>query len=315
MTRFSHIIERLAVLEPEVVFGALQAVISRAVHVPVPQDVPGHGGTDVDPESAIHHVVFLFDGLRMLQAGMGDDLQPDDAVPLDVVVFEFVLFDRRIFDDSRVADPVDDEVAKTRAHAVESTDMPAQTVVHQDERDDLPGRGAGTQGPVIHLDDLLLMDGAAEHGENIQVGRIELRRNLAGDVRLVRRDEVITEPVGQGSQRLLGGVFEQRGEGLSLPVALGSGVEDQVVGRQFAVQGDVTGSGGLLDTEPLDQIVTTDGAQESKPEINVGEPLPLGLTDVREPGRCHHIVQVGRGRIRHRLPWYSGGNARVNMSG
>ena len=33
---------------------------------------------------------------------------------------------------------------------------------------------------------------------------------------------------------------------------------------------------GGIRTEPIDQVVTADGAQESKPEIYVGEPLPLG---------------------------------------
>ena len=49
-------------------------MIFRADHVPVPQDVPG--GADVDPERAIHHVVFLLDGLRMLRAGMGNESSP-----------------------------------------------------------------------------------------------------------------------------------------------------------------------------------------------------------------------------------------------
>ena len=91
------------------------------------------------------------------------------------------------------------------------------------------------------------MNGAGEDGKNVQVGRIELGRDLTGDMWLVRGDEVIAKAVGQGSQCLLGGVFEQRGEVLGLLVALGPGIEGQVLGSQFPVQGDVPGGGGFLD--------------------------------------------------------------------
>ena len=79
---------------------------------------------------------------------MWHQLQFDDSGPLDVLIAGLVGSYWLPLENHRAIDPGDDEVPELLGLPVEGSDVPAQAVVDQRERDDLP-LGAATGDLVV----------------------------------------------------------------------------------------------------------------------------------------------------------------------
>ena len=148
---------------------AAQAVIGGTVHTPLAQDVSGRGGTQLHPQHAVAHAVVHFGDLWPGLIGMGNQLQLYDPGPLDVLVAQLVGRHRLPLEHDGACDPGDDEIPELLGLPVEGADVPAQTVVDQRERDDLPLGAATGDGVVLDAERTLLVDRPGHARQHIQI--------------------------------------------------------------------------------------------------------------------------------------------------
>jgi hypothetical protein len=69
---------------------AAQAVVRRAVHTPLAQDVPGCGGTQFHTQDTAVHAVVHFRDLRTGLVWVWHQLQFNDTRPLNILVASLV---------------------------------------------------------------------------------------------------------------------------------------------------------------------------------------------------------------------------------
>ena len=66
-------VECLTIFEPEVILRPLQTVVLRAIDVPTPEHVTGHGRPHIDVQYPVFHGVVAGYGFRMPEARMRHD--------------------------------------------------------------------------------------------------------------------------------------------------------------------------------------------------------------------------------------------------
>src|SRR6218665_2818254 len=117
-------VERQRVLQPQPELMATKAMVRRAVHAPLAQDVACCCRAQLHAQRPVlHHVVHRGD-LWVWLVRMRDELKLNDARPLDVLVAESVSIGSFTLKDSGVPDPRDHEVAEFLRLPIESPDVP-----------------------------------------------------------------------------------------------------------------------------------------------------------------------------------------------
>ncbi|MCY1536398.1 hypothetical protein D9M68_718560 [compost metagenome] len=149
-------------------------------------------------------------------------------------------------------DPGYDEIPELLRLPIEGTDVPAQAVVDQRERDDLPLGAATGGGVVLDAERTLLVNRPSHTRKDVQNRVGEPGRTLAGNPRLEPHRLAVTKSLGQPRQHPLRREVEDRLKVLPQDVGLRLGVVIDVAGGQFFVQRQIPRCGGRLDAKPRD---------------------------------------------------------------
>ena len=136
----------------------------------------------------------------------------------------------------RALDPSDDEIPELLRLSVEGANVPAQTVVDQRERDDLPLSAATGDRVVLDAERTLLVDRPGHARQHIQIRVREPRRALAGHPRLEPHRLTIAKALGQPRQHPLRWEVEDGPEVWPQDVGLALGVVVDVARGQLFVQ-------------------------------------------------------------------------------
>ena len=104
------------------------------------------------------------------------------------------------------------------------------------------------------------------------------------------------KPMRQRRQHALRGVLEHWGERLADPVDLVATVKGDVLRCDFPVQGQVACRPCRSHTEALNQVWATDFTEKVEPEVDVGQPLALGVAQALNALGMHGQVILTHGR-------------------
>ncbi len=274
-------------------------MVGRAVHAPAQQHVARDGGANTHPDRAVGHPVVHLDDLGALKARVRHEVQLDDARPLDVVVRTLVRL-RLLIKKGRRFDARDDKVPKLPALAIKGPDVPTQTGVHQGKGHDDPLGLSAAHRVVADGDRSLGVDRPADRGQHIHPGVAQSGGRFARQQRLqglIRAVHAIAEAESQRRQHARRCVVEQRGERLPDAVNLVATVKGDVLRRDFPVQRQVARRPGRSHAEALNQVWATDLTEEVEPEVDVGQPLALGVAQVLDAlGLSHRRLLIQGGR-------------------
>ena len=140
------------------------------------------------------------------------------------------------------------------------------------------------------------VDRSADRGQHIHPGVAQGGGRLARQQRLRCAVHTIAEAQSQGRQHALRCVVEQRGERLPDPVDLVATVKGDVLRRDFPVQRQVACRACRSHAEALNQVWATDLTEEVEPEVDVGQPLALGVAQALNALGMHGQVILTHGR-------------------
>jgi hypothetical protein len=140
------------------------------------------------------------------------------------------------------------------------------------------------------------VDRPADRGQHIHPGVAQGGGRLARQQRLRCAVHAIAEAQSQRRQHALRCVIEQRGERLPDAVDLVAAVEGDVLRRDFPVQRQIACRPCRSHTEALNQVWATDLTEEVEPEVDVGQPLALGVAQALDALGMHGQVILTHGR-------------------
>lgn len=172
-------------------------------------------------------------------------------------------------------DPSDDEIPELLRLPVEGSDVPAQAVVDQRERDDLSLGATTGDGVVLDAERALLVNRPGHTRKDVQIRVGEPGRTLAGYPRLEPHRLAVTKALGQPRQHPLRGEVEDRLKARPQDVGLALGVVVDVARGQLLVQRQIPGCSGGLDAKPGDQVLPMDFSYEADAQLHEGEAIAL----------------------------------------
>jgi hypothetical protein len=176
----------------------------------------------------------------------------------------------------------EDEIEEPTATTVKGAHVPADARVHEGEGAHLALAEAAGEGVVGDAQRNPPRDGARHRGDDLDRRVVQAQRALRPDMRGDVAGGVVAQTVGDGRQRALRRMLEQRAETGGAEVELLRTLEHEVAGRERPVEGDVPGGGGFLDAEAPDQRPPRHPTEEPGEKIDVEQALALRLTDIVE---------------------------------
>ena len=254
-----------------------------------------HRRAHAHPDRAIGHPVVPLDDLGAGETRMRHQVQLHDARPLDVVIRALVGLGFLI-DQSRRFDAGDDEVAELAGLAVKRPNVPAQAGINQRKGNDDPLGLSAAHRVVTDGDGSLGVDCSANRCQHIHPGAAQSCRGFAGQQRLRLDVHSIAKSKSKRRQDTLRRVLEDRGERLDDTVDLVAAVEGDVLRRDFPVQRQVACRACRSHAEALNQVRATDLTEEVEPEVDVGQPLALGVAQALDALGVHGQVLLTHGR-------------------
>ena len=183
------------------------------------------------------------------------------------------------------------QITKATSRTVISAHMPAQAGINQRMRHDLSLHGAGFHRVIAQAQRLTLMNGARDHGQNVQRRLVEpggygVRQRINGRRRLTR-----AKAASQGRQHAVHRMLKQRLKVWLVAVALL--LVNHVVRGQFFVERHIAGACCCGDFKTLKHMLARHLAVEPDAKFNIGQALPLRSREIVDrKHRTHSINQI-----------------------
>lgn len=170
--------ERIA--QPECVLLASESVVRRAVNTPSSKHVANVGGSSLQTQDSVRHVVVEEGHFLPFEARVWNEFKLNDAIPLEIVLCSLFRKDLSV-NEADIRHSSEYEVFELGRHPIKGSNMPTDACVDQAKRYQL-SLGQATRCRVVgQADSPVAMNGPGDWCQHIHLGEAKRSGEFAAD--------------------------------------------------------------------------------------------------------------------------------------